>query len=200
MRARLTLLLAFTLLLAACASPGSRPPGSLEWSQHRAQLAILDHWTASGKLSLRTADQAESANMVWQQQAGTSQLSLSGPMGLNATTISSDGQQMQIDRGDEQLSFDISTPDAVRRNTGWDLPLNALPFWLKGLPAPAMEVQALELNPSSDLLHKLQQDEWQVLYQDYQDFHGYTLPTRLRIQRGDTAVKIILRNWQAESS
>ena len=107
---------------------------------------------------------------------------------------------MEIDRGDEQRSFDISTPDAVRRNTGWDLPIQALPYWLKGLPAPEIEVQTMELDPARDLLQKLQQDEWQVLYQDYQDFHGYTLPTRLRIQRGDTAVKIILRDWQAENS
>ena len=200
MKLRHGLLLASALFIAACAGPTSRPTTTMEWAEHREQLTLLDHWTASGKLSLRTTDQAESANMVWQQQAGISQLSLRGPMGLNATTISSDGRQMEIDNGEEQRSFDVSTPGAVRRNTGWDLPIQALPYWLKGLPAPAIEVQAMELDPAGDTLHKLQQGDWQVLYQEYQDFHGYTLPTRLRIERGDTAVKIILRDWQAEKS
>ncbi|NCF18085.1 MAG: outer membrane lipoprotein LolB [Haliea sp.] len=197
---RSALILAGTVLLVACAGPGTRTPQPQDWTRHSAQLAQLEHWTASGKLALRTAERSESATLHWRQQERESYLNLSGPMGVNATTVHSDGQRMEVSQGDERNSFDVSTPDAVQRNTGWQLPVQALPYWLKGLPSPDLEVQSLELDPDRNLLLRLQQDDWQIHYQDYQEFQGYTLPTRLRIQGRGTAVKIILRDWQTGKS
>jgi len=190
------LLLAITLVLGACAGQAKRASVELDWEQHSAQLQQLESWTASGKLALRTADKAESATLQWQQQAGESHLSLSGPMGMNAVTVHSDGQRMQVQRADQSREFDVSTPDAILHNTGWELPLQALPYWLKGAPSPRLPVQSMELDSERDLLRALQQDDWQIDYLEYEDFHGLTLPTRLQIQRASTVVKIILRDWQ----
>ncbi len=197
---RLALPLAWALLLAACAAPVERPPGTVDWSAHSAQLARLASWTTSGKLALRSEDRSESAQLVWQQQNEVILLSLSGPMGLNATQVRSDGDRIEVVQGEEVHSFDISSPEAMERNTGWKLPVQSLPYWLKGLPSPHLEVQSLELDPQSGLLRDLKQNDWRVHYQEYGDFGPYTLPTRLRIERGDTAVKILLREWQTGKS
>ena len=79
-------------------------------------------------------------------------------------------------------------------STGWDLPLQALPDWLKGLPAPGLDVEESVLE--GNLLRQLLQGGWQVLFQSYGVFGDYTLPTRLSIERGDTSAKVILRQWQ----
>ena len=192
------LYLGFALLfLAGCAGQDVRDSTAPSWVEHRNSLQLLSHWNARGKLALRTSESAESATILWRQQGENTELHLSGPIGISATTIHSNGRQMEIRQGDELRTIDISTPGAIALNTGWDLPLQALPYWLKGIPAPGSEVQLLELDPDNDLLLHLQQDDWDVHYKKYEQFGGLTLPTQLQIQRGGTSVRMIIRNWQA---
>lgn len=182
--------------MVGCAGLVEQEPSSPGWQQHSAQLSALQHWTANGKLALRTTDSSESASITWQQDNQHTQLQLSGPLGIGATTIDSDGETLQIRQGDELSTLDISTPDAIVLNTGWDLPLHALIYWLKGLPAPDRDIQQIEVSPQTALLQTLQQDDWQVLFQKYGDFQGYILPTRLQIQRGTTRLKLVISRWQ----
>lgn len=184
------------LLLSACAGQAPREPGQQTWEEHRARLELLEQWTATGKLALRTTERSESASILWRQQGQDTHLQLSGPIGFNATTITSDGQQMKMRQGETTRTWDISTPGAISRSTGWDLPLQALPYWLKGLPFPDMKIQLLELLPEGAVLERLQQDDWEVLYENYGVFGTLSLPTHLRIRRGDTSARVIIRDWK----
>jgi outer membrane lipoprotein LolB len=188
------------LLLVGCAGLDQREPTSAGWKEHSQRLILLQEWTASGKLALRTSDASESASLVWEQHDQNTDLQLSGPLGAGATRIHSDGRQLDIRQGDEHRTLDISTPDAIALNTGWDLPLLALTHWLKGLPSPDIKVQRLELDPQTELLRTLEQDDWEIRYEKYGQFKEFTLPTRLQIQRGATRVKVIISHWQTPSS
>jgi outer membrane lipoprotein LolB len=196
---RLTLWL-LPLVFAGCASMEQSTPTAADWATHSAQVAALQHWTASGKLAVRTQHASESASMVWRQQARNSKVHLSGPLGVGAITVESDGDQLHIYEGGEHRTIDISTPDAIFTHTGWDLPLQALSYWLKGVPSPATSLQALKLDPQTELVHSLTQDDWEVRYEKYQRFQDFTLPTRLLIQRGATRAKVIISQWQTVSS
>ena len=57
-------------------------------------------------------------------------------------------------------------------------------------------MQSQELDPQRGLLRHLKQDDWQIHYQVYDDFDAYTMPTRLLIERGNTTVKVLLREWR----
>ena len=94
--------------------------------------------------------------------------------------------------------MDISSPGAIVENTGWELPLSALPYWLKGIPSPAYPVESLELDPQTQLLSKLQQDSWEIHYGKYEQFQQFILPTRLDIQRNGTSARLIIRQWRVE--
>jgi outer membrane lipoprotein LolB len=197
MRRGLRLSLALLLILvASCAGQPDRVPIRADWARHRALLDEMTHWTASGKLALRTSEQAESASLLWRQTGVFTHLRLSGPLGLSATTIDSDGRQLEIRQGDEYRSWDISSPDAIAQNTGWDLPLGALPHWLKGVPAPGFPLQLMELEPERELLRKLEQEGWEIHYETYAQFDELILPTQLRIRRGTTSAQVIIRDWQ----
>ena len=185
------------LLLTACAGQQPRPVGDASWEEHSGRLLALTSWTAKGKLALRTPELSESATMNWRQQDGHTRLELSGPLGVNATTLDSDGQTLEVRQGDETRSLDLSDPLELERLTGWDLPLLALPHWLKGLPAPELAIQGMELGPDPSLLQSLQQDGWEIRYDQYESFDRLALPTRLHIQRAATSVRLIIRSWQA---
>jgi outer membrane lipoprotein LolB len=184
------------LFVAGCSGLDQREPAATSWQTHNEHLKLLQQWTANGKMAVRMENASESASLIWQQDNQNTYVQLSGPLGIGATIIHSDGQTLEIHQGDEHRTIDISNPDAIVFNTGWDLPLQALSYWLKGVPAPASKVQRLELDPQTELLISLWQDDWEVNYQRYEQFQGFTLPTRLQIQRGETRAKIIILDWQ----
>lgn len=196
---QLLALVMLTLVLAGCAGQQPRDGGDANWAQHKARLQSLDSWTAQGKLALRSTDLAESASLNWLQSPTGTTVHLSGPMGFKATTIESNGRELELRQGDEISRWDISDPEAMARQTGWDLPLQALPYWLKGAPAPGSNFTLVDFDADPSLLRTLQQQGWTVHYQQYARFGDITLPTRLQIQRGDTSIKVIIRNWTVTS-
>lgn len=186
-------------LLAGCASPPAPPPGpGAPWQARAERLAALQSWQAQGKLALRNGSAAESANLLWRQQDGRSELHLSGPLGMAATRILAEGERLEVRRGEELRVLDISTPRAVEMSTGWDLPLKALPYWMLGIPQPG--AAATRLSFDNERLSTLSQDGWQVTFDAYGQFDGYTLPTRLRVSRGDTSARLLVRDWQPGAS
>lgn len=184
-----------TVLLAGCAGQQARVGGDASWTEHQTRLQALDTWTAEGKLALRSTEVSESASLNWQQSPGGTLINISGPMGFKATTISSDGSELELRQGDEISRWDISDPAAMARQTGWNLPLGALPHWLKGIPAPdsGAELEPFATDPS--LLGQLQQQGWTVIYGEYARFADMILPIRMRIQQGDTSIRVIIRDW-----
>lgn len=179
--------------LGGCAGRPVVESAGQAWQQHRTEMAALGNWDAGGKLALRRGDQAETANLAWQQRGGNTVLQLSGPLGLQATEIRSDGSELQVQRDGEVEYYDISSPEAVQAHTGWDLPLQALPYWLKGIPAP--HSPATELTVRDNLLYQLRQDGWLVRYERYGRFGDHVLPTRLSIERRDTRARVVIQRW-----
>jgi len=123
-------------------------------------------------------------------------LQLSGPLGAAATTLYSNGQTLEIRQGEELSTWDLTDTGALARETGWDLPLTALPHWIKGLPAPDIGIQDIQMGPDPARIEVLKQDDWEIRYEAYEEFSALMLPTRLHIQREDTTVRLIIRDWQ----
>lgn len=196
---RLLPLLLVAALLAACSTQQPRLPADSSWSRHSTRLADMQSWTLEGKLALRTDARSDSASLSWLQQGDSTRLRLSGPMGLNATTIDSDGNLLTVRQGDETRHWDLADAAVLARETGWELPLKALPYWLKGLPAPFLDVQLLELDSDGTLLRGLRQDDWDIRYERYDSFGDagdrLALPIRLSLQREATRVRLIIRDW-----
>jgi outer membrane lipoprotein LolB len=109
-------------------------------------------------MALQNAERAESASIDWRQQNDISQLQLTGPMGLGATTVYADASTLEVTQGGESRRYDVSTPELAQAQTGWDLPVQALQYWLKGVPSPELDIQ--QKNVEHGLLKLLQQAHW----------------------------------------
>ncbi len=178
-------------LLQACASQAPALRDS-QWLQHQAQLSGLDHWEFSGKVALRTADNAESARLQWTQHAQRSRVVLSGPMGWNSLTLLLDDDQLTLLRdGEAQLLADSGQLGDM---IGWDLPVESLRWWVRGLPAPGLRIGDIQLVDGR--LSVLQQDGWQLAYEAYSDVDGVVLPGRIRFEKPGISGKILLKRWK----
>jgi outer membrane lipoprotein LolB len=157
----------------------------------------MERWQAEGKLALRSPTQSESASFQWRQQDEQTRIELSGPLGANATILNSDGQQLEILQGSERSVWDLTDPRTLAEDSGWYLPLEALPYWLRGVPAPQYPVEQLEL--ADQRLVLLAQAGWTVSYEEYAGFDGFALPTRLQIRGQGRSVRLIIRRWSPGS-
>jgi outer membrane lipoprotein LolB len=184
---------ALVIMITGCATQPDQTPVQRSWEDRLEQLQSLDDWRAEGKLALRNDQQSESASINWKQNEKHSQLDLNGPLGLGATTIHSDGTILEVTGAEGTKRYDISSPEAIIVETGWDLPLQALQYWLLGIPAPAWDTRELEVE--AGLLKSLHQSGWSITYQSYGKFGHHELPTKLQIERADTRARIIIRNW-----
>jgi len=163
------------------------------WQDRSAELLSISRWRAQGKVALKNAEQAESANLDWRQQNDISHLKLSGPIGLGATTVYADGSRLEVTQNGETRRYDVSTPEKALAQTGWDLPVKALQYWLKGVPYPGLDQQGMELDRG--LLMRLEQAGWTLSYENYGQFGQYFLPTRLTIERDTTRARLLIRHW-----
>jgi outer membrane lipoprotein LolB len=185
------------LVMAGCSIQPSQTPAGEDWKERSAKLNTLVVWQAEGKAALRKADQSESVTLSWTQRHNQTDLNLSGPLGLGATKISSDGTTLEINKAGSAHSYDISSPEMIAQETGWSLPLQALQHWLKGVPAPGSAIHTIKIEQG--LLKSLEQLGWTITYQDYDQFGAYTLPTKLQIERFNNRVRLIVRNWKTKS-
>ncbi|MEP1470748.1 MAG: lipoprotein insertase outer membrane protein LolB [Halieaceae bacterium] len=181
------------LLLAGCASQPSDVTPDLPWEQRRTVLATLENWKINGKLALRRADFAESANMVWVQEGEVAFVNLTGPWGIAATRLRTDGSTLEVEQGEERAVYDISTPEAAANSTGWDLPVHSLSTWVLGIPHD--DKRAGEMQIENDLVQAFSEDGWQIQYERYEQFGLYTLPTRMRIENEELRATIIMYDW-----
>ena len=181
------------LLLTGCASQPSEVIPDLPWEQRRAVLATLENWKINGKLALRRTDLAESANMVWVQEGDVAFVSLTGPWGIAATRLRSDGSTLEVTQGEESAIYDISTPEAVADSTGWDLPVHSLSTWVLGIPHD--DTSAGDMQIDNDLVQAFSEEGWQIQYERYEQFGLYTLPTRMRVENDNIRATIIMYDW-----
>ena len=175
------------LLLAGCTTTPS-PRGS-------PAAATLSAWQFNGRVSLTRGEEGGHASLYWQEQAGSFNLGVSGPLGQGGFQLNGDARGVVLVDADGQ-TFAAQDADALLvQVTGWQLPVSGLRYWIRGLPEPAAgKVQAIR--DEAGQLHRLEQSGWTINYQRYQVVDGISLPAKLQLAREDVAVRIVIDQWQ----
>lgn len=155
-------------------------------------LALLQEWQLKGKIGVRTRDDGGSAYLDWSQSLDSFYIVLSGPLGQGTTIVSGNPTGARLEQSDGV--FIAESPDQlVLDHTGWEIPINHLLYWVKGMPAPGTE-PALSHNALGTLA-TLQQDDWTLQFDQYSPELGTLLPHKIRIQKGELKVTLIIKAW-----
>lgn len=181
--------LACLLVLAGCTTT-SPQRDQVNWQQERARLERLDHWQLSGKMAIITAQQKGSARLNWQQDGDDYRLNLTSLIGTHILELSRvKGEVTLIDNeGKPHQSQDAEA--LIYQLTGWNIPVQGLPEWIKGLPGQA----EFELNPDASLA-SVRDGQWQIVYGDYRDQSGYRLPHLLTMTGQGSRLKLQINQW-----
>jgi len=180
------------LLLAAlsgCAAIPERPPvgdRDAAWSARTQALGPVDSWEIRGRIALRTADEGWQASLLWLRAKDRHDIDLAGPLGSGHVRLRQDASGAELRDSARQILRDTSAENLLMRATGWQLPVNGLGYWVRGLPAPGA-VSAPDLDEWGRL-RTLRQLGWQVEFLGYENVDSLELPSKLFIKRADPAL------------
>lgn len=181
-----------SLVLVSCAS---RVPTKVELdsAQHQSQLAALQHWQIKGKFGFKSPEQKQSASLSWLQNNADYQLSLNTILGTSILTMQGDPQWVTLNADDETYSG-TNASELIWQITGWTLPVEQLPTWIKGQSLASDKVGLSEQGWISELQPGcLNCRGWLLHYADYQFVQNYWLPHKITLLNKNNQVEVIIK-------
>ena len=186
-------------MLAGCSYQPTVQPQSRSWSEHQQQLMAYDQWQLQGKLGFKTVDRGGSATVYWSQNQQQYQVQLKGPLGAGNVVIEGDQSSAQMLSGDKL--YRAAPPALAARFTGLPIPVDALAWWVRGLPNPNSNPNStaptgLVINPDGTAARFAQQG-WQLTFSRYQMTNAGLLPKKISGQLGDQSFKLVISRWNS---
>ncbi|HQW08273.1 MAG TPA: lipoprotein insertase outer membrane protein LolB [Steroidobacteraceae bacterium] len=185
---------AAAVLAAACVSVPRQEAAPMPWPERRAALQADDTFALNGRVALSAPGAGVNASLRWQQEGDVSRLSLDGPLGVGGAEVELHGDRLDLrtSRG-EHLTGDAARAELERR-IGFPLPLQALRYWVRGVPQPGVAADEV-LDEAHQRLKRLVQDGWEIDYAAWLESAAGSLPRRLAVRRDDTRVRLVVDHW-----
>ena len=186
-------------VLSACESLPVEPEPVMsqdhaQIKQRQSQLAMLKTWELDGRISLVTDEEAWSGQLYWQQSAASDYfIQFSAPSGQGAMQLLGTGEsvELRLANGKSYTAKDADT--LLRQETNWELPIESLWYWVRGLPNPELPVKTTL--DQQGLIQDLQQNDWHIQYKRYQQYDAFYFPRKIVIQHEDMKVRLIVTQW-----
>ncbi len=186
-------LAAALLVLAGCRT---LPATQVDWPTEKSARQQLRAWEMSGRAAVATTSDGWSAGITWTQDGASSELNLSGALGIGGVRVRSDGRALTIDTSKGEHFEAADAGAALAQTIGVELPVRNLRYWLLGVPAP--QSAALEQLDDQGRLQRLNQDGWIGTFDRYALHGGRWLPGRVQMQQGDNRIRVVINRWEIE--
>lgn len=207
MTARLLILGALSLLLAACVGQPvrSRLPqervAAAEASQleRESRLRQRGEWSLAGRIAVSNEGKGGSGRVEWEQAGPRFEVSLSAPVTRQSWRVTGDGSGAQLEGLDGGVRSGSDARLLLLQATGWDIPVIALADWVRGLRAaelgPGTVIFGTDMRPA-----RIEQGGWAIDYEWPPESAPDALPARLDARRGEARVRLIIDEWNAVSN
>ncbi len=177
------MVLALALAIGGCATIDQ-----VEYSQDRAlytrhaqTIASINAWEIRGRLSARSENRGDIAQLLWNRAENKHHLELYGTLGSRRLRIFQDSESVSLEDTQGAMIEGTSARAVIKERTGWDLPIDELIYWIVG--AVSEDAPAQVKWDTNGHLVSIVQAGWDVSLANYRSFGGYQLPTRLFINR-----------------
>lgn len=206
------LVTAACLALAACTSVGKQktPVPDVAYSvspaAERAEAARVQalraqpDWSFQGRVAVSKGRNGGSGRIEWQQRNSVYEVQLSAPVTRQSWRLQGDAQQGNgrlegLDGGPREGA---DAQAVLLDATGWDIPVNQLPDWTRGLVIDGHDQAGLQRD-AEGRPRQLQQAGWRVDYLDWYPAQAgqQALPRRIEASRGDAKVRLVVDQWTA---
>lgn len=200
------------LVLSACTSVGPQKTAApdvaytVSPAAERAEAARVQalraqpDWSFQGRVAVSRGKEGGSGRIDWAQQGSAYQVQLSAPVTrqswrLLGDTARGNGRLEGLQGGTREGE---DAGQLLQEATGWDIPVNQLPDWVRGLVLQAEGERGVQRD-AEGRPRRLQQAGWDVQYLEWLPADGErpALPRRIEAVRGDAKVRLVMDEWNA---
>lgn len=199
MNAFKNLLIIAICLLTACAPP--RPAAEIPLNEtmpvkeREEKTATVSSWVLQGAMAAKNKSKkkAWTASVNWKQQgANRYQIRLFGPLGSGTVLIEKNGNTIIYKDGPKKVTSS-NADKLLLEQTGIQLPVRNLYYWVRGLPAPGA-VQSTTYDRYNHLT-ALKQGGYTVNYLSYTSIGKIDLPSKIQLTGHGVFMKLIIKKW-----
>ncbi|VAW96050.1 hypothetical protein MNBD_GAMMA22-837 [hydrothermal vent metagenome] len=190
----------FLLVLTACTTtikPDTVDDPEREWSQRQIQLKQILSWKINGRLAVTNKAEVWHLSVIWEQQAQQYKIHLSGPFGAGAVQLSGDQFGVSIQTAD-QTHYAQDASQLLYDNTGVQIPIESLFYWIRGLANPKFTISNQKLD-AYGRLKKLSQNNWNIRFKRYEEINAIYLPSKVFIKQNNLDIRFVIEDWLISS-
>jgi outer membrane lipoprotein LolB len=174
--------------LSACVTNRPAPP-AMQWQQRASELQLASGWQLDGRAAAALGSQGWQATMNWRQDDMYAEVRLAGPFGIGALLLKQEPNGISLN-GAPPSDAELSQ---LQDRLGFALPLDALRFWLLGVPDPNSPFTLVRND--QDRARQLWQAGWSIAYDRYAPVAGDLLPAHLTLSHDNVRVRIVIDHW-----
>jgi outer membrane lipoprotein LolB len=187
------------LFLSACATIEQPRLADSElellWQTRQQQLTQIKQWRIQGRTFFTQGHEAWNASLRWQQHNERYQIQLLGPFSQGGVILEGDDSHAILTFADGQ-QYEANDPETLlTKSLSWQLPIEALYDWVRGLPYAKQQYQSKQLDNLGRLTDLCQQG-WQIQFKRYVSFNGHDLPSKIFIQHPDITLRLVISSWE----
>lgn len=163
-------------------------------SEPKPKVAPATSWQARGRLAASNGGKGGNAQFVWTQKGDSYQIKLFGPFGSGSVYITGHPTFVELKEANGKTTRAKSPEMLLKKIAGWQIPIDGLRYWLRGIPSPKAKTQSSQTN-NAGVLQQMVQQGWHIVYEGHQEGNP-PLPNKLRLQNGNVKLKMIVTQWE----
>ena len=146
MRIRLRLIFAAVLLLLSACAPvrvHENPATLAAQSAREAALAPRTHWTISARIAVSNGNDGGPGELEWRQDGDAYSFTVRAPVTGKTWKLFGDSGHAVLEGVEPQALTGNDPERLLRERLGWDVPLQDLVAWVRGMRVPGPSAQLL---------------------------------------------------------
>ena len=187
-------LLLLVLALSGCVQAPVENRIKPAWETRRDELLRQETWGLKGRIAVRTNDESGSGTLYWTQRKDDYDIRVIASFSGGVYELSGADGVVSLRAPDQRVLQAEDAETLLRQTEGWYFPVSELIYWIRGLPAPALQVDGLLLD-EENRVSTLNQGGWSIRYKSYVRIDGSSMPGRLDLENDQVRVRLSIREW-----
>jgi len=185
--------LSFCILLALLSGCAHKTSFQLLDPNKNIPLGQIEHWQLKARMAIRTPKDNVTASLNWQTDNQSFDFHISGAFGATYAHLVQLENKATLKIPDTELLTHQNAQTLLQNTLGWDFPIDALSYWVKGLPShdPNEKVQ----RNKDGQIEQIQLNQWQIDFSSYQIYQGYQLPKKIKATHPQMTIKLVAKSW-----
>ena len=190
------LLLAIAILLSACAQTPQIDPDlkTQFWLEHQIAAASVLSWEIKGRVAVKNDKESGTVTLFWNQKLDEYELRFIAPLGQGTYILTGSEAGVVMQTAKESIIKANSAEQLLRETLGWDVHLDGLKYWIRGLPEPNINYSNLLLDDKGRLTN-LEQSGFHISVSSYINQGDISLPEKIKIKSDKIQLKVAIQNW-----